>query len=106
MATKRVYVGSLGPHLYDDTDLATDPDDTFAGYTREGIMLDGQIILLEDPTDDKHVIRLEDKLDGIIEGVVDADIALLVNQSVMYPRKVTFSTGSLTIPAGAWASVI
>lgn len=31
MATKKVYIGSVGPYLYDDTDNVDDPDGDFAG---------------------------------------------------------------------------
>ena len=43
MAIKKVYVGSLGPYLYDDTDPVNDPDGDFAGETQEAIKTDGNI---------------------------------------------------------------
>lgn len=33
MATKKVYLGSVGPYLYDDTDDVDDPDGDFVGQT-------------------------------------------------------------------------
>ena len=41
MALKKVYVGSFGPHLYDDADDIGDPDGDFSGETQQGFRTDG-----------------------------------------------------------------
>jgi hypothetical protein len=107
MATKRVWLGSLGPHLYDDTEVVDDEDDIMTGYTREGIMVEGQVLALESPTLDPHMVRLEDKLAGDLLGNIEAtrDIVLGADRSVSYARKLHVA-GSLTLETGAWASIL
>lgn len=38
MATKKYYIGSEGPFLFDDTDLINDPDGDFVGMTRQAFV--------------------------------------------------------------------
>jgi hypothetical protein len=107
MATKRVWLGSLGPHLYDDTEVVDDEDDIMTGYTREGLMVEGQILTLEAPTLDAHAVRLEDKLAGDLLGNIGAttNVILGANHSVSYARKLHI-LGTLTLEDDAWASIL
>ena len=41
MALKKVYVGSLGPHLYDDAELVNDSDGLFPGETLKAVLSNG-----------------------------------------------------------------
>jgi len=41
MAIKKVYIGSIGPFLFDDTDTINDPDGDFAGQTQRALTTDG-----------------------------------------------------------------
>lgn len=50
MAIKRVYIGSIGPHLYDDTILVNDPDGLFPGQTDNAITTDGDFSIDGDLT--------------------------------------------------------
>ncbi len=43
MALRKIYFGSLGPFVYDDTDLINDYDGDFAGQFRGAIVTDGNI---------------------------------------------------------------
>uniref|UniRef100_A0A6M3JRN0 Uncharacterized protein n=1 Tax=viral metagenome TaxID=1070528 RepID=A0A6M3JRN0_9ZZZZ len=60
MATKKVYFGSHGPFVFDDTALVDDPDGDFAGETVRGITTDGQLLIEEAPTEPTNVVRLSD----------------------------------------------
>jgi hypothetical protein len=43
MAIKRVYIGSLGPFIWDDTDPVNDPDGLFPGETQKALVTDSMI---------------------------------------------------------------
>lgn len=43
MAIKKLYIGSMGPFEYDDTDLINDPDGDFPGESQRAITTDGDI---------------------------------------------------------------
>jgi len=60
VAVKKVYIGSIGPLLYDDTDLIEDEDGDFSGVFQKGITTDGQVLVSEAPSEDEHVVRLTD----------------------------------------------
>lgn len=45
MAEKKIYIGSVGPLLYDDTDNIDDPDGDFSGQTQEGLVTDGGLLV-------------------------------------------------------------
>jgi hypothetical protein len=50
MAIKRIYFGSLGPHLYNDTETIDDADGLFPGATRDALTTDGDISVAGDLT--------------------------------------------------------
>lgn len=60
MAEKKVYVGSVGPFLFDDTDPIDDPDGDWAGVNRNAFTTNSQIIVDESPSLAHHVIRKAD----------------------------------------------
>ena len=43
MAKKKVYIGSVGPFVYDDANLINDPDGDFPGEFQRAITSDGSI---------------------------------------------------------------
>jgi hypothetical protein len=45
MAVKSLYLGSVGPFKYDDTDLVNDPDGKFVGETFDAVKSDGGLSL-------------------------------------------------------------
>ncbi len=47
MAEKKVYLGSVGPYLYDDTDLLDDEDGDLAGEYYSGLASTGRIVATE-----------------------------------------------------------
>jgi len=44
MAVKKIYIGSVGPFEYDDTDLIEDADGDFAGEYQQAIRTNGALI--------------------------------------------------------------
>lgn len=57
MAEKKLFVGTVGPFLYDDTDLIEDIDGDFAGQSYDGFMTTGQVYVEGTPTLPNHVAR-------------------------------------------------
>ena len=74
MALKKVYFGSFGPLIYDDTAPVNDPDGDFAGEDHQSIITDGQLFVEEAPTADKEVLRLEDLNFRLLPSVVAVNI--------------------------------
>lgn len=42
MAEKKIYIGSVGPYLFDDTDNVNDADGDFSGLTMRALLTDGE----------------------------------------------------------------
>jgi hypothetical protein len=47
VAEKKVYLGSQGPYLFDDSDTLNDPDGDFSGQGQVGIVSDSQVVATE-----------------------------------------------------------
>jgi len=60
LALKKVYFGSLGPFVYDDTVPVNDPDGDFAGEDHKAMTTDGQLRVEQGPVADEEVLRLVD----------------------------------------------
>jgi hypothetical protein len=60
LALKKVYFGSVGPFVYDDTVPVNDPDGDFAGEDHRSMTTDGQLFVEQGPVLDEEVIRLVD----------------------------------------------
>jgi len=43
MAIKKIYIGSFGPLIYDDTSDIDDPDGDFSGETLQAVRSDGSL---------------------------------------------------------------
>ena len=86
MAIKKVYIGSVGPFLYDDTEPINDPDGDFAGQSQQAVATDGQLIVQTAASDDDEVRRLGD----------DAEILLtIVDSIVTYNGNVVVHEGNV-----------
>lgn len=64
MAERKVWVGSSGPFLYDDTDLIDDEDGDLAGLSIASISTTGQMQVMTAPSINGHVLRMEDVTDA------------------------------------------
>ncbi len=60
MTIRKYYIGSLGPFLYDDTDLINDPDGDFAGEDLHGFITDGPVKVDSVPAVASDVLRFDD----------------------------------------------
>ena len=60
MATKKYYIGSIGPFLIDDTAAIDDPDGDFAGELLRPFTTNGPLYIDSVPTDPLEVVRLND----------------------------------------------
>ena len=60
MAEKKLYLGSVGPYLFEDDELIEDEDGDFSGELRHAITTNRQMIVTETPTGDDELIRLGD----------------------------------------------
>jgi len=60
MAEKKIYIGSVGPYLYDDANLIEDEDGDFPGKSYKAITSNGQMHLTQAPIDGEEIVRLED----------------------------------------------
>lgn len=65
MAIRKVWFGSLGPFFYDDAVTVIDPDGVVTEY-QAGVVVDGQITVINPPLSLTDVVRLED-LEGALE---------------------------------------
>lgn len=63
MATKRVWMGSVGPFEYDDTDQY-DPENGDT-TTLAGVRVEGNIWLDDTPTDPTHAARVGNVTDAV-----------------------------------------
>jgi hypothetical protein len=60
MTVRKVWVGSVGPYLYDDTDLINDSDGDIAGMSFAALSTTGQLHVEEPPTESDNVLRQMD----------------------------------------------
>jgi|LGOV01.1.fsa_nt_gb hypothetical protein len=75
MALRKLYIGSVGPFLYDDADPIDDPDGDFAGEDYKGLVTNGQMLVEAPPTQDNEVIRQIDIDHRIVIPVSVIDIS-------------------------------
>lgn len=66
MATKKFWLGSVGPLYYDDGDTVPDPDG--GPYDQAGIVCEGHITCAVAPVDADHVLRRDDVGAGSVVG--------------------------------------
>ena len=59
MAEKKVYIGSEGPFLFDDTDTVDDPDGDFAGLNQKAITAE-QLQITSAPSGTGEVVRWDE----------------------------------------------
>ena len=102
MATKKVYFGSSGPFLYDDTAALNDPDGDFAGENVQSLITDGQIYLPMMPMAMDQVVRLRD-LGGIL-APVDNNAANALSLSEQNKRSYNRTRALLSNLAGTTES--
>jgi outer membrane murein-binding lipoprotein Lpp len=81
VAVKKVWIGSTGPFLYDDSILYIDEDGVISPDNQQAIATDGQVVVQSAPSSPVHVVRKQDLDDalGNIAGLT-ARVATLESQ--------------------------
>lgn len=64
MAEKKIYIGSVGPYLFEDDELIEDTDGAFSGELRRAFVTDHQIYVGGAPSGPYDVSRYTDLLSG------------------------------------------
>ena len=75
MAEKKIYLGSVGPYLFEDDELVEDEDGEFSGETRHAITTNRQMIITETPTGDDELMRLGDSNERLLAPLAVSNIA-------------------------------
>ena len=60
MTIRKLYIGSVGPFIYDDTDLVNDYDGDFSGEYRQGFLTDGYVKTTATPNSTGEVLRFDE----------------------------------------------
>lgn len=80
MAERKVYIGSVGPFLFEDNELINDLDEygnptgDFDGQLRHALVSDRQTFITEAPSLDEHMMRLGDANKRLLDPLVVTDI--------------------------------
>lgn len=69
MAVHHVWLGSIGPFIYNDELPLNDPDN-LTDSTEQGLVTTGQVSVLSPPTADPHLVRAEDLRAALPSGII------------------------------------
>ena len=126
MTVRKVWLGSTGPFLYDDSVLYIDEDGVISPDNQQAIATDGQIVVQSPPSSPVHIVRKQDLDDalGDISGL-EARVLVLENQMVnannalvahgdtlnsllarMTTVEAKFTTGSFTMTLGGFSEIV
>jgi hypothetical protein len=97
MAEQKLYVGSVGPFLYDDADLINDVDGDFAGEDFAALVTGGQMLVEGAPTNINHVVRLQDLVIMLSPTFVDVTAGRVLNTVYQNGDYLTFVQISLRL---------
>ncbi len=103
MAERRVYIGSVGPYLFDDEDPINDEDitDPYYGAPQKGITSNAkgemsQLSLTDAPTDDHDIMRKSD-VESLTENfVTESDVETLIDSAVG-DLSLSITTSTITV---------
>ena len=97
MALQKIYIGSVGPFLYEDTDPINDVDSDFAGEDRNALTTGGQLLIEGAPTNLNHIVRLQDLVNMLIPTFVDITASRVLNTIYQNGDYLTFAQISLRL---------
>jgi hypothetical protein len=97
MAEQKIYIGSLGPFLYDDDVLIDDVDGDFIGEDYAALTTGGQMLVEGAPTNPNHVIRLQDLTNMLVPTFADVTIGRVLNTVYQNGDYLTFAQISLRL---------
>lgn len=99
MTERKIYIGSIGPFLYDDESPIEDKDGDFSGLNYQGLVTSGQLYISDPPTDDNHVLRKGDAYIADTSGKVEDNLTADQNLTAGSWQA---SGVSLSLAAGGW----
>jgi hypothetical protein len=97
MALQKIYIGSVGPFLYEDTDPINDVDGDFVGEDCNALATGGQLLVEEAPTNNNHIVRLQDLVNMFIPTFVDVTAGRVLNAVYQNGNYLTFAQISLRL---------
>jgi hypothetical protein len=97
MALRKLYIGTVGPFLFEDTDLINDADGDFLGESYSAIVSDGQILIEDAPTNPNHIVRLQDLANTLVPTFSDVTAGRALNTVYQNGNYLTFAQISLRL---------
>jgi hypothetical protein len=97
MAEQKIYIGSLGPFLYDDNVLIDDVDGDFAGEDYTALTTGGQMLVEGVPTNPNHVVRQQDLTNMLVPTFADVTAGRALNTVYQNGDHLTFAQISLRL---------
>ena len=97
MARRKIYIGSVGPFLYDDDAPIHDQDGDFAGEDFAGVVTDGQLLVEGSPTNPLHLVRLQDLTNMLVPTFIDVTAGRALNAIYQNGDYLTFAQISLRL---------
>ena len=111
MAERKVYIGSVGPYLFDDTDPIDDADGEFSGELQHCLVSNRQAFITEAPAESDELVRLQELNDSNLFRCHTLDsgehITISNNKQKLTQNRMTVNgTGSITIDGSGELCVI
>jgi len=126
MTVRKVWLGSTGPFLYDDSVLYIDEDGVISPDNQQAIATDGQIVIQSPPSSPVHAVRKQDLDDAVGDiSALEARIAALESTVSLHSTQIVdiytrlgatenvanyarnkFSNGLSNISFGGWTSIL
>ena len=97
MARQKIYIGSVGPFLYDDADPVHDVDGDFAGEDFSALITGGQMVVEGSPTNPLHLVRLQDLANMLVPTFIDVTASRTLNTIYQNGDYLTFAQISLRL---------
>ena len=97
MARQKIYIGSVGPFLYDDDAPIHDQDGDFAGEDFSALITGGQLIVEGAPTNPLHLVRLQDLASMLVPTFADVTAGRALNTIYQNGDYLTFTQISLRL---------
>jgi hypothetical protein len=97
MALQKVFIGSVGPFLYEDTDPINDVDGDFAGEDRCALVTSGQLFVEGAPTNPNNIVRLQDLAGVLTPTFADITAGRALNTVYQNGDYLTFAQISLRL---------
>lgn len=97
MAERKLYMGSVGPFLYDDDVPIDDADGDFVGEDCHAVVTSGQIYVEAAPTNPNHVARVSDLISMFSHPSIDVTASRIPDTIYKNGDYLTFAQISLRL---------